>query len=241
MTTNMLLAFTPALIAAVMQIGCGVPEISTEFYLANGYSFTASERAAIQSTADQAVREVRAILPSLPRGLVLKVSAGHDADVIPETGETGTAIPPATIQWTVDPRRPGGVSRVVTEELRASLFHELHHLTRYRAFGRSADLMDNVVLEGLATAFERDFAGATPPWGTHPPSPEAWVAELLAQPPDTQLTPWLARHPDGRRWVGLRAGTFLVDRAMTNAGGNAATLVAVSAAEILTRAGLGPR
>lgn len=93
--------------------------------------------------------------------------------------------------------------------------------------------MDAVVSEGLATAFERDFAGVDVPWGHYPPDVESWVKELTALPAMANRSEWLFQHPDGRRWIGLRAGTYLADRAMKATGKSAADLVTTGTAEIL--------
>lgn len=216
-----------ALLTAVMMPGCGRSDVEVEFYLARGYSFTLAERSLIQAVADAAARDVRRLLPTLPRGLVLRVAAGAGAQVIPETGETGAAYPPATVSWTVDPGRPGGVARTVRNHLRAALFHEFYHLVRYQRVARGGALMNEVVGEGLAIAFERDEGGAAPAWGRYPAEVDQWVRELTAQPPDAPRDRWLVAHPDGRRWIGLRAGTYLVDRVRQATGRSAVSLVHV--------------
>ncbi len=237
MSAGISFAAATSLVAAVIYGGCGRShDVRTEFYLAHGYSFPRGERMAIQEVADAAAEEVRRLLPALPRGLVLRAYAG--ADVIPETGETGSAIPPATVTWVVDPGRAGGVAQTVAKQLRATLFHEFHHLVRYRTVPRGRTLMDDVVSEGMATAFERDFAGAAPPWGAYPAEVDGWVEELRALAPDVARAPWMVRHPDGRRWVGLRAGTYLVDRAARRLGTTAAGLVDVDTPAVLSVAAL---
>ena len=98
---------------------------------------------------------------------------------------------------------------------------------------RSASLMDEVVTDGMATAFERDFAHASPPWGVYPNDVDAWVKELMALPSNTPADEWLARPNEGRRWMGIRAGTYLVDRAMRASGKSSAELVRTPPGEIL--------
>ena len=94
-------------------------------------------------------------------------------------------------------------------------------------------LMDAVVTEGLATAFERDFGKAHPAWGIAPPEVMEWTRELLRQPETAEREPWLFKHSDGRRWVGIRVGTFLADRATRASGRSAAELAATPTEEIL--------
>jgi hypothetical protein len=93
--------------------------------------------------------------------------------------------------------------------------------------------IDGVICEGLATAFERDFGGWSPPWGEYPAQVSEWVAELLRLPATASYRAWMFQHPDGRRWVGYREGTFIADRAIEASGRSAAKLVGTPALEIL--------
>ncbi|MFO0640911.1 MAG: DUF2268 domain-containing putative Zn-dependent protease [Polyangiaceae bacterium] len=198
-------------------------------FASNG--FGARERAAIVAKVEATFSEVRALLPALGSSLTFTVTKG--CDVIPETGETATAIPPSTVAWVVCPEGPSGVLGVVASQLRASLFHELHHLVRDTVIPRGT-LVDHMVAEGLATAFERDAAGARPPWGEYPPEVDSWVRELTALPRDANVATWLyGRLGDGRRWVGLRAGTYLADRTMRRLRRSAAELVVEPVATFL--------
>lgn len=200
-----------------------------------GHALSRVEKDVIQEIADRTLREARGHLPTLPRRVTLRVDVSKN--VIPETGENGTTIQPAEIVWTVDADR--GIVAVARAQLRASLLHELHHLARER-FQPSRTLMDRVVTEGMAIAFERDAAKVAPPWGKDGPELEAWTHELLQQPPDSPWSDWLHRHPDGRRWIGMRAGTRLVDRASRASGRAPAALVASPTEEILKLAGAAP-
>lgn len=92
--------------------------------------------------------------------------------------------------------------------------------------------------EGLATAFERDFAGTSPPWGSYGADASSWVEELLTLPLDPDTSAWMVRHPDGRRWIGYKAGTFLADRATEASGRSSADLVGIPTAELIALAGV---
>jgi uncharacterized protein YjaZ len=200
-------------------------------------AFSSVEERAIRDIAESTARDVRALIPTLPKRITLVVQTGKQ-HVIPETGETGTIAQPSSVYWTVDPDRD--VLSIIRKELRPTLFHELHHLAREARVARVA-LLDSVVTEGLATAFERDFGGVHPPWGEPPPEIEQWTREVMAEPPTAPREKWLSRHPDGRRWIGLRVGTFLVDRAMKTSGRTSAELVSVPTAEILQMAKFGEK
>ena len=58
----------------------------------------------ITQITQSTLREVRSLLQGLPDRIQLTVRPG--SDVIEETGETGTAMPPDAIMWTVDPHGP---------------------------------------------------------------------------------------------------------------------------------------
>ena len=232
------------LLVAALCAACGTRETTVEFYFADarsgvgpGYRFSQAERRAIEDIVESTAIETRRVLPTLPRGLVIRIHPGKD--VIPETGETASTVSPATVIWVVDPAHKGGVLSVVHTWLRATLLHEFHHLVRTQTI-TSTSLMDEVITEGMATVFERDVAGVSPPWGTYPENAADWVAELIALPPGSGTSYWVrARHPDGRRWIGMRAGTYLVDRAMKASGRSAADLVSAPAEEVIKIAATG--
>jgi hypothetical protein len=52
-------------------------------------------------------------------------------------------------------------------------------------------------------------------------------------PDDSPRDVWLFEHPDGRRWIGMRAGTFLVDCAMKATGQTSADLVRTPTAALI--------
>jgi hypothetical protein len=201
--------------------------------------FPPDARRGIRKVCDDTEAEVRTLLSTLPATIELAAETG--GFVIPETGEQGSAATPCRINWTVDPSRAGGVAAIARTQLRFTLFHELHHLVRGWVFHGGApqtSFMDGVVSEGLATAFERDAGGRLPPWGQYPQEASAWVAELLQLPLNARYDQWMFQHPDGRRWIGYRAGTYIADRAIAASGCSAADLVLVPTAEILQMAGV---
>lgn len=196
-------------------------------------------RNAIQRVCDVTEPEIRALLPELPE--VIELAAQTGKNVLPQTGELGAAATPVRVTWVVDPDRPGGIAATAQSQLRCTLFHEFHHLARgwvKSGSTRWPRLIDGVVCEGLATAFERDFGGRNPPWGSYPENVSAWVQELLALPPNAPYHHWMFQHPDGRKWVGYQAGTFIADRASGATGRTSADLVSVPTNDILVMAGV---
>jgi hypothetical protein len=199
--------------------------------------FPEQARQAIHDVCDRAEREIRTVLPKLPR--TIEVAAQTGSFVIPETGEVGSAVAPARVNWTVDPSRPGGIAAIAQSSLRHTLYHECHHLVRFARLRNpeaAPTLMDRVISEGLATAFERNFSGRRPPWGDYTEDVLVWVVELLKVPESERWDQWMYQHPDGRRWIGYRAGTYIADRAILESGRSAAELVLTPNEEILKMA-----
>lgn len=219
-------------VLAAASVGCGTHDTTVTFDT-YGYEFSRTERQDIQEIVDATAREVRRVLPALPEQLVLRVNAGPK--VIPETGETGSTFSTNVVYWTVDPNQLGGVEAIVHRQLRLTLFHEFHHLVRSMSV-KTTTLMDEVISEGMATVFERDFGGASVPWGAYPDNVSDWVDELRALPPTASRTDWMRRHPDGRRWIGYKAGTYLVDRAMRSSGKSSAELASTPTDEVIKMA-----
>jgi hypothetical protein len=208
--------------------------LTIRFLRSESYEFTRAEKRAIESISQAAIPEMRKLLPGVPPHIELTVRPG--TNVSPETGEGGDAMPPNGLMFTVDPSRPGGVMPIVDAWLRSFLFHDIHHLVRYRTEKPTGSIVERAVTEGMATAFERDFAGTAPPMGAYPDNVAEWAAQLLALPEGASSEEWLFRHPDGRRWIGYKVGTYWVDRAIKASGGSAASLVATPAMEILSLA-----
>ena len=223
-----------ALLLGVTACRDSAEGIKTQFV--GSYTFSTTERRTIARIAVAAARDARKQLPALAPQLTLQVRSGKD--VIPEIGARGEASASEFVRWTVDSGRPEGVVRIAESYLRQALFHEFHHLVRGTAHPASG-LMDSVITEGLATAFERDFAPAKVPWGEYPDDVSMWVEELTTQPAEAKSSDWIFRHPDGRRWIGMKAGTYLVDRAMQQLNRTSAQLVAMPTADILAAANAG--
>ncbi|MDD9971124.1 MAG: DUF2268 domain-containing putative Zn-dependent protease [Myxococcales bacterium] len=209
--------------------------LQVKFYRIDGETISRPDRRVIEAIARDAVSEARRHLPQLPTPVVIRVQPEIDTGL--ERGENGTASQPNMVLWTVDPHHAGGVRHVAKTWLRTCLLHELHHLVRDAAVARTT-MLDFVVSEGMATAFQRDLTHAVPPWGKYTPDAAPWVEELRGLPTDPDhRRMWLRRHPDGRRWIGYKAGTYLVDRATRNSGRSPADLVTTSTREVLRLAG----
>ncbi|MHB8450135.1 MAG: hypothetical protein ACYDAQ_06770 [Mycobacteriales bacterium] len=64
-----------------------------------------------------------------------------------------------------------------------------------------------------------------------------WADELFAQPVDEDWYQWKFQHPDGRRSIAYRVGSWLADGAIAASERNAAELVWASPEEVCELAG----
>ena len=218
---------------SIVCASCSTPGIEVVFYTYDGYTFSPLEQRTIETIAADAARDAKRLLPDLPDQVIVRVNPGKR--VIPETGETGSASPPNVVDWRVDPNSHGGVIAIANRQLRSTLLHEFHHLVRASKTSATS-IMDVVGNEGLATAFQRDFGNAPTPWGAYPPEVGQWVKELIALPRSAAHRQWMFQHPDGRRWIGYKAGTYVVDQAMRTSGKSSSELVSASTDQILAMA-----
>jgi uncharacterized protein YjaZ len=212
--------------------GCAERGVAVRFFRSESYTFSSNEQRLVRRIAESATREVRALLPGVPPLIEITVRPGPH--VIPETGTGGDAMPPTAIMVTIDASRSEGVEAITKKWLRQLLFHEIHHLVRWQLSGAPRSIVERAVFEGMATAFERDFAGdQVALWGVYPEDVAKWADEVSRLPPEASSQEWLFRNPDGRRWIGYKVGTFWVDEARKRSGRSAADLVTTPALDVI--------
>ncbi len=207
---------------------------------AEGVELTDSDIAALRATCSEAMDVIRALLPDLTPTLNITVYPGASCDGLldPDVPIGARALNADWIRLVIDPAAHGGFAATVRNHLLGALAHESHHCARMRAFPALAagpvPIADAVVFEGLATAFERDVSGSVPAWGDYADVPvQTWADEVLAVDGAYAYGAWFFAHPDGRRWIGYRAGAYLADCATQFAGTNAGELVTTPTAQVL--------
>ncbi|MGN6226484.1 MAG: DUF2268 domain-containing putative Zn-dependent protease [Dyella sp.] len=198
-----------------------------------------AERSMVEQICSDTSAELRTMLPTLPREV--RVHVATHGRVIPQVGVGARAVTRKSMAFVIAPDHPSGSTRLIQKYLRPTMFHECHHMIRgwvMRGGKRRRRFIDGVIHEGLATAFERDAAGHASPWADYPADIQSWIDELLPLPVYVPYAKWMFAHPDGRRWIGYRAGVCIADRAIAASGRSAAELAETPAEEVLALAGL---
>ena len=152
-------------------------------------------------------------LPALSN--FLNISIYPDGyDFIPETGDSAWTWDDERIELSFDPKIPHGAENLKAH-LRSSTFHELNHAARRLVVPFEASPLEYMVSEGTATAFERDYDGSKPLWASYEEDSimRTWLEEIKALPPERDPN-YLFDHPDGRRWIIYKTGTWVVDNVL---------------------------
>jgi uncharacterized protein YjaZ len=159
-------------------------------------------------------------------------------DCMPETGDGGYTKNSRLVILSIDPGLPYGEEKLLTQ-VRETVFHELSHAARFEKGIWHTAFLDRCVLEGLATVFERDYAGARPLYGEYDPTEcEAWIAEIESDFTEEKSYQYMFRHDDGRRWIGYKVGTYIIDQAKEKSGKSVLQLNGMESKDILQLAGV---
>ncbi|WP_394750978.1 DUF2268 domain-containing putative Zn-dependent protease [Spongiimicrobium salis] len=224
---NKLKSYT--IIALFLGIGCKCKPTTTASGIASiTYkeeidTFTNDQKKLIQEVVLASEKEVRALLPKLPKEIQVEIEiVDWDLDAVGGvTGRTETNSPPfVAIQ--LSNKFPGGPTTSIGTYLKSTLFHEFHHLYRGWAikdntFAQGIDIA--AINEGLAVVFSQEYTQIILK-ADNPPEDaiaEQWAKEILALPKNANYREWMFEHPDGRLAIGYRTGNFMVRKAMANA------------------------
>lgn len=185
----------------------------------------------IKTHITHATEEVAKLI-ELPEHLNVIIRPHNWLNIIPETGDGGQTIDTELVSVTFDPNVPYGKA-LLLKSLRESVFHELNHVYRWMTSDFDEHILNSAVFEGLATVFETDYAGAAPPWSQYEDEPvEDWLHELATKT-NADYNDYFFVHPDGRKWIGYKVGTWLVREATKNSGKNVIELSRTSWREII--------
>jgi uncharacterized protein YjaZ len=189
-----------------------------------------------KKVVSQAFTEVQKIFPIIVDEVTFVVQAAP-WECIPETGEGGFTRNSQLVILSFDPAFPYGEAQLL-KTLRHTVYHELSHVARYSIPLWHKNILEAALMEGLATVFERDKAGATPLWGKYRKTDvKKWYKELKEYKNTQAFGDYLYKHPDGRRWIAYKTGTWIIDQTMGVSGKSIEELTLLSCPEILKLGG----
>lgn len=207
------------------------------------FTFTQTERALITEIVESSERDIRVLLPTLPRQLRITLGIiDRNIDIVDgATGRSEAHSPAGDVRIELSNVFPGGVSGAARAGLRTVMYHELHHVARGwtlngNRFGPG--IPTAAVNEGLAVVFAEIYTGNRQEGNSYPPETDAWVREILALPKRADYSKWVSGvHPDGRTFIGYRAGNYIVRQALLRSGKDILELSEMTPEAILALAG----
>jgi uncharacterized protein YjaZ len=173
------------------------------------------------------------LLPKAPKDITFLVQAFNpNWDVIPEYGSGAYTKHERLILLSIDPGLPYGEEKQL-EYVRYAVFHEMNHASRFNQGLYHPEFLDRCIFEGLATVFERDKAGAEPLYGEYDAEEcRVWLEEIEAEFSDDMNYEYMFQHKDGRKWIGYKVGTWIVDEALKHSKKNIMQLTELDCTEI---------
>jgi hypothetical protein len=127
---------------------------------------------------------------------------------------------------------PEGLQTIL-DGVRPMVFHEINHAARFNIPIWHHSFLDNSLFEGLATVFAREHAQASEPWDNYPSNVADWVQEIIDKNDSFNTQEYRFNHPDGRKWITYKVGTYMTDQAMQNSGKSVIELSQMECADIL--------
>ncbi len=179
-----------------------------------------------------AYAEAAELLPSLSSHINYVVQP-REYDLIEETQDSGYTKNSELIVLGFHPRPRHGLDSILNH-IRATVFHESNHAARFATGEWHETLLQQAIMEGLATVFERDKAGSDPLWGRYQNEDiGAWLHEIQDTHTTARTNDYLYSHPDGRKWIVYKVGTYIIDKATEYSGKTISELTPLSCDEIL--------
>ncbi len=207
------------------------------------YSFKKDNKQLITDIIVQSEKELRKLLPSIPEDIRLIVTIiDREINIVGGvTGRADTHNPAGEIIIEISNVFPGGIVAASKRALRATLYHEFHHLSRgwtikNNKYGPGISIA--AVNEGLAVVFSELYTGVIEEGNSYPEEVNTWVEEILKLPKNASYYKWVSgEHPDGRTAIGYRVGNYIIHEALSNSGKSILELSKLSPEEIITLAG----
>lgn len=185
-----------------------------------------------KTTVTKAFGEVSQILPFGSKHVNFVVQP-RTYNLIDVSNDNGHAHNSELIEMAFNPTLDeDGIEKLLVSA-RAVVYHEMNHAARFHVPIYHKTFFDNCIFEGLGSAFERDYAGAKVLWAEYPDNVADWVEEIISLPQAPNWWDYAFRHPDGRRWMAYKIGTYIVDQAKQKSGKLIPDLTRLSGDEIL--------
>lgn len=198
----------------------------------SSYKINADFKKKYIAEIEEAYKQVSKLLPFGSKHVNFFVQP-REYGLIEETQDNGHAHNSEFLEFAFNPTVDEKGLKVILDDIKATVFHEMNHAARYNIPIFHTKFLDNCIMEGLATVFERDYGGSKPPYGEYPENVADWAQELIDKNDSFSWQEYSFDHPDGRRWIAYKVGTYIVDDAVKNSGKTVIELTKMECGDIL--------
>ena len=153
--------------------------------------------------------------------------------LIEHTGDSARTYNSEFIELAFDPTKDKKGLQIILEGVRPGVYHEMNHAARFNIPIWHKTFIESCVLEGLATVFTRDYANEDAKWAKYPKNVKEWLKEIVSKKNQIDYGQYMYAHTDGRKWVGYKVGTYIIDQAMKNSGKTVIELTKLECKDIL--------
>lgn len=199
----------------------------------NGFS-----QVEVEDVVRAAFSKASSLLPTLSKHLNIVIRPNRD-DCIKETGDNGYAYDSELVIIEFSPTLPYGKEDLI-QNVENTVLHECNHAARYNWLYSQGifepSIIDAGIHEGLATVFAGEYANGISPWGKYEDDQTMlrWLEELRqADTNGDSWKDWAFDREDGRKWVGYKTGTWIVEKAIQKSGKSVIDLTSILSKDVL--------
>lgn len=153
--------------------------------------------------------------------------------LIEPTGDSARTYNSEFIELAFDPRKDKKGLEIILAGVRDGVYHEMNHAARFNIPIWHKSFIESCILEGLATVFARDYVHEDARWAKYPENVKEWLKEIIDQKDKIDYGQYMYTHPDGRKWIGYKVGTYIIDQAMKYSRKSVIELTEMECQEIL--------
>jgi uncharacterized protein YjaZ len=142
---------------------------------------------------------------------------------IPETGENGFTPSAEWIQIYIDPKNKLHRFDFIAQKIiPGTIYHEMSHAARWRTIGYGNSLLEAIISEGLASAFEKDqWSELTAPWLKWQEKEIKDYLKIFKKRKNKINSAynhgeWFFVQGNLPKWIGYKIGAYIVESARNN-------------------------
>lgn len=203
------------------------------FFAESSYEISDEFRHRYETELQSAYDEASSLLSTTSKHINFFVQP-REYDLIDETDDHGRAHNSDFLELAFNPTLDTAGLNAVIANIKPTVFHEVNHAARFNIPIWHATFLDGCIMEGLANVFARQYAHEKALWADYTQeNAAAWLREIRDIGEGIAYDEYMYKHPDGRRWIGYKVGTYIVDEAIKKSGKSVIELTSMECADIL--------